>query len=123
MKVKIPWGDDGILEIGLPGGWNYGGELNAKEFAPAPNVFNIQEALRKPINRTPLTHQNLAGKKVAIVVDDITRPTPVKVLFPEVMKELRQGGMAEENLKIIFALGNHRPMTPLEMQDRLGCRI
>ncbi len=57
---------------------------------------------------------------MVVVIDDISRPTPVKEIFPIVLAELITAGAKNENITIIPALGVHRGMELQEILARTG---
>ena len=82
----------------------------------------IKEALNNPIGLPPITYLAKRSDKVAIVTDDITRPTPTHILLPFILKELHIAGVADENITIVFANGSHRLHTQEEKAKLLGGR-
>ena len=80
----------------------------------------IEEALAHPIGNNPL-HRTLTGReKVLLVVDDYTRSTPVRKILPLLLKELEGAGIKQERVRILIALGTHRPMSKAEMVGKFG---
>jgi nickel-dependent lactate racemase len=71
----------------------------------------------------PLSALIRPDSRVAIVVDDLTRLTPCRSILPVVLNELTNRGVREGNIRIIVALGTHRPMSRGEMAERYGERI
>ena len=109
--VEIP--DDNLLGIFAP------------SVIPALNNEQdlIEDAFRDPVASDPL-HKKVRGSRNAlIVIDDYTRSTPVRSIFPRLIEELDAGGVRRENIKILVALGTHRPMTKEEMVQKLGEEI
>lgn len=82
----------------------------------------ILRALRSPVGCPPLRELVAAakGKKTAVLVDDATRVTPVPRILPILLDELNAAGVADEQIKVIMALGSHRFMTAAEIGARLG---
>lgn len=78
----------------------------------------IREALRNPIGCPPLKEMVKATDTVAIVISDITRPTPNHKLVPELIKELKHVPL--ENFVIINGTGTHRDQTREEFVQMLG---
>jgi nickel-dependent lactate racemase len=83
----------------------------------------IQRALANPIGSKPLHEIAKPGDKVAIVVDDATRPAPSHIMMPPILDELRKIGVKDEDITIIFACGNHRPVKPEEIPRLIGDEI
>jgi nickel-dependent lactate racemase len=57
---------------------------------------------------------------VAIVFDDMSRPTDVAQLVPYVLEELKAGGVKEEGIRFIAALGAHGALTAADFRKKLG---
>jgi nickel-dependent lactate racemase len=89
--------------------------------APLDDVTRgLDEALASPIGVAPFGDGALAGKKIAIVVDDVSRPTPVARFLPGVLAHLIARGARREHMRVLLALGVHRPMTQAEVDAKLG---
>lgn len=123
MKIKVPqllWYDNSQLELDFPASWSLsycppaGGE--AKKLTPA----EIQRAFANPIGSSPI-HAIAKGKKeVAILFDDLSRPTPAYEIVPYVLKELEKAGIADQQIRFIAALGAHGSQTAIDFQKKLG---
>ena len=83
----------------------------------------IERAFSQPIGSDPLSQIVEGCKNVMIVVDDHTRTTPVQKILPRLLKELKGGGINPSRIKILIALGTHRPMTKEEMERKFGPEI
>jgi lactate racemase len=80
----------------------------------------VAEALANPIVSPPLRELVRGLDDVVLVVDDLTRPTPISLLLPLVVDEVLAGGVPREAICVLVALGTHRPMTDAELRERLG---
>ncbi len=125
QTITLPWGEEEII-LALPGGgapktWHLSGVL---EPAPQPGVEDPVEAVRRslesPIGSPRLSDLIGEGMRVALVIDDLSRPTPVDLILPTVLEELRRGGVRQEDITLVTALGVHRPMTEGEIAARVG---
>ena len=123
MKFSLPqllWYDDTRLDIELPDDWDV-------EYCPvrgadrAPLTLEQMEAvILNPIG-TPRLRDLAKGKKRAVIIfDDMTRPTRVYELAPIVISELTAGGIREEDIVFICALGTHGALTSNEFRKKLG---
>ena len=66
------------------------------------------------------------AKKILIIVNDITRPTPYEVILPPLLEELHQIGIKKGNIIFIIATGSHRGNSKEEInavfgKDIAGC--
>jgi nickel-dependent lactate racemase len=91
--------------------------------AAAPGEPIIVNALNNPIDSPPLKDLVTRGMQVAVLIDDVTRPTPIHLMLPPVLRELEQAGLAKKQIKIVIALGTHRPMNIMEVRARVGSAI
>jgi nickel-dependent lactate racemase len=80
----------------------------------------VEEALARPIGAARLSERTNARSRVLLIVDDISRPTPLAKIVPAVLAELARGGVAAETVRILIALGTHRAMTAEEIARKLG---
>jgi len=80
----------------------------------------IERALKEPIGSKRLGDIVKPEQKVAIVVDDATRPAPSHVMVPPLLDELKAAGVKDENVTIIFGCGTHRAVTNEEAVGLLG---
>ncbi|MDF2568808.1 MAG: larA 7 [Sporomusa sp.] len=78
----------------------------------------VQKALRQPIGTQPLKDMVKPSDTVAIVISDMTRPTPNHKLVPWLIEELPH--VPKGNFVIINGLGSHRANTQEELIQMLG---
>jgi nickel-dependent lactate racemase len=83
----------------------------------------IREAVENPIGAQPLEALLSAASRVAIVVDDITRPTPTREILAVLLDELRRAGVSPGNTTITIACGLHRKPTREDKLAILGEEI
>ncbi len=69
----------------------------------------------------PRIRDRLRGRRrVLVVTDDNTRPTPLRRLLPPVLRELEAAGVPDDNLRFLIGLGTHRFMRPEEIRAKFG---
>lgn len=120
--IELPYGSD-MLPITIPDEW-LGEVARPQPVAPAPDVHAlIASALDHPIGSPPLLELAKPGQRVAIMVDDYTRKTPVHQILPLVLQRLSSAGVAQEDIRIVAALGTHRPMTQAEIVAKVGADV
>ncbi len=81
----------------------------------------VQQALRQPYKTPPLKDMVTATDTVAIVISDMTRPTPNHKLVPWLLEELAH--VPKGNIVIINGLGSHRANTSQELIQMLGQEV
>ena len=83
----------------------------------------IRKALAEPIGAPPLRQFAAGAATAAILVDDLSRPTPAFRLLPYVLEELAEAGVPEEGITIIGALAAHRAMTREDFIKKVGADV
>jgi nickel-dependent lactate racemase len=118
--INIPFAGK-RLRIKLPRGWGSVMELNPGPSQPVEDIPKaLVKALEDPIGAPSLRSRGLFKKKIVIAVDDITRPTPTHLFFKDIVAYILRAGARKEDISIVTALGVHRPMTPEEIEGKLG---
>jgi lactate racemase len=88
---------------------------------PIPSVRHMtDEALSKPVETAPLKDLVSGARKIAVIIDDWTRPTPVAGILEVLLPYLKENGVSREAVTIVAALGTHVPMTGEELEARVG---
>jgi nickel-dependent lactate racemase len=119
-KVTLPWGAE-QQELELPESWHLAGILEPANRAGVPDArAETVRSLTEPTSSAKLSERVKAGMKIALVIDDGSRPTPVAKLLPPVLDELKRGGVKLEDVTVIPAVGVHRGMTAGEVAQRTG---
>jgi nickel-dependent lactate racemase len=95
---------------------------NPVDFCPDP-AAEVQRALQSPIGAPPLTVAAGQARRVVILADDLTRQTPVHLIIPPLLDELNRGGIRDDQVGVLIALGTHRPMTQEEVEGRFGAEV
>jgi nickel-dependent lactate racemase len=121
-RIELPYGQQ-KLSITVPDPWL--GQIvmpQAVDPAPDPHAL-VDQALKHPVGTLPLHELVKPGKTVAILVDDYTRKTPISLILPLVLASLESGEVRPADIRIVVALGTHRPMTFAELVVKLGEKI
>lgn len=121
-SVKLKYGQQ-TLEIDISKD-NLMGVLNPNELNLDGNEeAKILRGLREPLGTKTLPELVQSHHKVAIMVSDITRPSPTKKILPPLLQELANIGVADENITIVFGMGIHREHTMEEQSLLVGEEI
>lgn len=124
QTVHIPWNawyGDEQYPLSFPQDWNV--TLCPIDDAPAMTSAQIQSAFERPIGTDRLSVLAQGKKNAAIVFDDISRPTKGEIILTHVLEELAMGGIGHDKVKLIFALGAHRPMMRQDIIKKLGAEL
>jgi len=121
---QIPWGKSESLDFELPAGWNLLGMFKPSEFAPLADInTTLETILSAPEGCVPLKELAQGKRKVAIVVDDISRPTPAYLLLGKILDHLVRGGVDLKAVTIVTAPGLHREMSLEDMERKAGKHV
>jgi nickel-dependent lactate racemase len=122
MRVTLDYGKTG-LEIDLPDA-NVVGPLAIRDCEPlADPAQAIENALARPIGSAPLAQVASGRRNACILVCDITRPVPNRLLLPPILRTLEEQGIARRNILILIATGLHRPNEGPELVEMLGPEV
>ncbi len=112
------------MYFSLPPQWSLSHFVESREDVPVPSVGQMaQEALEAPLGTAPLKDLVSGAKKVAILVDDWTRPTPVAEILQVLLPYLVRNGFPKEKVTIVIALGTHVRLAPEEVVARVGSSV
>jgi len=110
----------GTLPIEIPDK-NVAGVLEISESVPLSDGDRaVQEALAQPIASSPLAELSKGRESACIVISDITRPVPNKVILPPILATLEHTGIPREKITILIATGIHRPNNAEELEIMVG---
>lgn len=82
---------------------------------PSPEQAVI-ETLSNPIAHPPL-ESIPSPASVAIAINDPTRPLPLNILLPPLLKYLERIGVRSDDICILIATGTHKPVNPHSLRD------
>lgn len=120
--LELPYGQRRVA-VTLPDEW-LGESVSPRPVLPAPDVPSLLTAvLAQPIGSPPLRERVRPGQKAAVIVDDATRQTPVALFLPLVLAQLLTAGIDKQDIRLVVALGTHRPLTPAEIEAKIGAKI
>lgn len=123
VECEIPFGES-TLRVALPGE-HVINEVRGQKKAPIVDVAAaVRQALRQPVDSPSLRELVRPGEKITIIVSDITRRWVRFDLFlPVLLDELNCYGVADENIRLVVALGAHRPQTEEENELVFGLEV
>lgn len=117
MRIELPYGH-GTVSADVPE------RLSLEYLMPPPGVpaedpvSEVAHALDNPLGN-PLVPEAAGGLRVAIAVNDKTRPVPHGELLPPLLRRLEARGVERQNITLIIATGTHPPMPVSEYADIL----
>jgi len=122
MRIHLDYGRTG-LDVELPED-RLVGPLAIRPAAPlADPETAVAEALRRPIGSPPLAEVARGRKNACILICDVTRPVPNRLLLPPILRTLEEQGIARRDILILNATGMHRPNEGAEIVELVGPEI
>jgi lactate racemase len=83
----------------------------------------VRDSLASPVGAPRISEIARGKKSACIVVNDITRPVPNKLLLPPIIEELLAAGVPKNKIIILNATGTHRPNLGAEIVELIGEEI
>src|SRR5438128_7238496 len=122
MRITLDYGRTG-LEVELPDD-RVVGPLAIRPAEPLADPHEaVAHALRHPIGSRPLAEIARGRKNACILVCDLTRPVPNRLILPPLLRTLEEQGIARGDILILIATGLHRPNEGSELEEMLGPEI
>ena len=121
MKAYYLNSPKGRIDFHLPETWHVvNNAILRAEKANRSISRLVTEAVDNPIGAPPLSGL-LGGKKnIAVIVDDLTRPTPRKAILTALLDRFHACGVRNDQVTVLIGLGTHRPLTEAEIKDTFG---
>jgi nickel-dependent lactate racemase len=122
MRIKLDYGKTG-LEVNLPDD-RLVGPLSLRPAVPLAHPESaIAHAIAHPTGSRPLAEIAKGRTSACIVVCDITRPVPNKLILPPLLRTLEEQGIRRQDICILVATGLHRPNEGAELEELVGANI
>lgn len=120
MQCKLPYGDS-YYNLEYPDE-EIKGVLNGVPMKSAVSEEEeVRRAMQEPIDSAPLSQLVKTGEKVCIIIGDVTRLwVKYHVILPPILDELNKGGVADSDIIILSATGDHREQTVEEHRKLVG---
>jgi nickel-dependent lactate racemase len=122
VRITLDYGKTG-LDVELPED-RLVGPLAIRSAPPlAAAEAAVAAVLQQPIGSPPLAELASGRRDACILVCDITRPVPNRILLPPILRTLEEQGIARRNILLLIATGLHRPNEGAELEEMLGPEI
>ena len=119
-EAKLVFGK-GTIDLSVPETVSI---LDMKRVEPLPDPEGaVYSALADPIGSPPLTELAQGRENACVVISDITRPVPNKIILPPLLQVLEERGIGREKITILIATGMHRPNEGEELESMVGRQI
>jgi nickel-dependent lactate racemase len=122
MRVHLEYGRTG-LEVDLPDR-NVVKCLGYKPGTPLADPQQaVWEQLARPSGTPPLAELARGRQSACVVICDVTRPVPNRILLPPILETLEASGIPRDRILILVATGLHRPNLGEELVEIVGREI
>lgn len=108
FKFPVALGADVIMPIDVP--------------AASDPIGEVEYSLAHPVDGLVLEKFHHA-KRVAIAINDKTRPVPHHQLLPPILRKLETIGIHPDDIVLLIATGTHQPHTQVEISGLLPAEI
>jgi nickel-dependent lactate racemase len=115
------WYGDEELTLNFPSGWEV--EVLGPKDAPVLSNVQIERAFAEPIGTRRISELAKGKKSAAIIVDDLSRPTPAATVIPFLLRELASAGIPKSEIRFVVGGGSHRPLTDEEVEKKIGADV
>jgi nickel-dependent lactate racemase len=122
MRIKLDYGRTG-MDVELPDD-RVVGPLAIRPAAPLADPEQaLRAALDHPIGTASLAQLARGRRNACILVCDITRPVPNRLMLPPLLRTLEEQGIARRDILILIATGLHRPNEGDELVELVGPEV
>lgn len=115
------WYGDEELTLNFPDGWEV--EILGPKDGPALSDAQLAQAFAEPIGTPRIAAMANGKKSAAIIVDDLSRPTPAATVIPFLLRELTEAGVSKSEIRFVVGGGSHRPLTDAEAAKKVGTDV
>jgi nickel-dependent lactate racemase len=121
MRVTLDYGRTG-LPVELPDS-----TIGPLAIRPAPPLADpeaaISWAMANPFGTKPLAELAHGRRSACVLICDVTRPVPNRLLLPPIVRTLEAQGVPRVRILILVATGLHRPNEGAELEEMVGAEI
>jgi nickel-dependent lactate racemase len=122
MKVTLDYGRTG-LPVELPDD-RVVGPLAIRPVTPLADPHDaVERALAHPTGTPPLAEVARGRRNACVLICDITRPVPNRLILPPILRTLEASGIARRDILILVATGLHRPNEGAELEEMVGPEV
>ncbi|MGD0625317.1 MAG: lactate racemase domain-containing protein [Thermodesulfobacteriota bacterium] len=117
---NLEWFGDTEIEMNFPAEWDV--QICYMEGKDAPPLTHegFLKAFDNPIGTRKIRDLARGKKEVAVVFDDMSRPTNVGQIAHYALAELKAAGVSDSSIRFIVALGAHGAHSLMDFRKKLG---
>ncbi|HET6625226.1 MAG TPA: lactate racemase domain-containing protein [Nocardioidaceae bacterium] len=122
------WYSDREIDLAFPAGWQV--QVHRPELPEPLDRHQVAARVHHPAAGPALRDLAHQARRVSILVDDLTRPTPAAAILPHILSEFAAAGVSPLTITVLLATGAHRvSLTREALEAKLGveamasCRV
>lgn len=115
------WYNDRSVKITFPNEWDV--KAYWPDTPPPLTDDEIRVRLASPVGQPPLRQMASGKTRPVVIVDDVTRPTPVSKVWPFLLEDFKAAGIAPEQITVLVATGTHGPPEDAALAAKLGAPV
>lgn len=115
------WNGDSLYDLDFPDEWQVS-HIRMPVMAALTGA-EIRARINLPIGQKILRELAAGRKSAIIIVDDLTRPTPVEIPLQIIFDELVNAGIPAGRIQILMAGGTHLPPTEDEIHRKISVEL
>jgi nickel-dependent lactate racemase len=119
QQIDLAYGD-GFITVALPSHARIDIHEPHPIEAQADGEREVRRAMAEPIGTRRLAELARGKRKIAIVIDDHTRPVPNVDMLRPILDELALAGIERDRVTVVVATGLHRDLAGSEMKQLTG---
>jgi len=120
---QFPWDNSRMVNFKFPDNWQietYNIKGYNKRSLTSDEIENI---VKNPMGMKPLRELAKNKREAVILFDDISRVTRASEIIPFILEELIVGGIEDDKIRFIAALGSHGCMSRTQFVKKLGKEV
>jgi len=124
MKIELAYGDR-YLPLEVTESQVAGFIKLQRAVASSSGQEIIESALQNPLGCAALGEiiKEKSARTAVVVVNDLTRPTPHRLMLPPLLEQIELAGIRRDNIVLIIATGIHRHHTEADNYRVFGAEI
>ena len=112
------------IRFQLPQGWDLLVQAEPRDIPGLDDIRgSIREAFKNPVGMPSLLDRSWAGKRITVISDDQTRPTPAVDIVPALLDQLNELGVRDMAIELVVARGTHRLPNHVDLEKKLGKEV
>lgn len=120
-KTSVRWTADEQLSLDLPHHWRILGRYEPRATSVVGNLSaHLAQMLEEPRGGRAFSELAAGAKKVTLVIDDSTRPTPAGEMLGPIVAALEKAGLSDGQITGVVAVGLHPPISQEQLISKVG---